>query len=177
MKSSRLPVSVVTLFVAFLLFFATRQDAAASAEDQIAQAIAAAKNWVGQIDAGKYEESYSFACTEMQDKTPVDRWIAVLKALRTPWGPVVSRSQLSHIYKPNGVSGLNGECMVITYETSFKNMTPATEVVILKWQDGQWRGAGYRAGPKTSPDDTASAPASPSTTETQTEPHVKPLPQ
>ena len=43
--------------------------------------------------------------------------------------------------------------MVITYDTSFKNMDPVTEVVVLKWQDGKWRGAGYNAGPKQAVDD------------------------
>jgi hypothetical protein len=113
----------------------------------------------------------------MHGKTTEDLWIAVLKALRKPWGPVVSRTQLSHIYKPDGVSGLNGECMVITYDTSFKNLSPATEVVTLKWEDGHWRGGGYTAGPKVSPDDNATPTTPPATTETQTQDHVKPLPQ
>ncbi len=177
MKSTPLPVLVIALLPAVVFFFASRPDAFASGEDQIDQALVTSKNWVNQIDAGKYEESYSLACGPMRDKTPQTQWVAVLKALRTPWGPVTSRTQISHIYKPNGVPGLSGECEVITYDTSFKNLDPATEVVILKWEDGKWLGAGYRVGPKQSADDVASAPFSPGTTETHTEEHVKPTPQ
>jgi len=148
----------------------------ASAENQIEQAVTASRAWVAQIDAGKYDDSYNFTCGETRDRFPQDRWVAVLKAIRTQWGGVISRTQLSHIYKPNGVPGLDGECEVITYATNFKNLSNAQETVVLKWEDGQWRGAGYRAGPITDPDATAStSPAS--GTEIHTEEHVKPQPQ
>jgi len=51
-------------------------------------------------------------------------------------------------------------------------------LVVLKWDGGKWRGAGYNAGPKATPDD-GSTPQPPpsSTTETHTEEHVKPQPQ
>ena len=102
---------------------------------------------------------------------PEDQWINVLKALRAPWGAVVDRQQLSHVYKPNGVPGLDGECMVITYTTNFKNYTNVTENVVLKWEDGQWRGAGYFAGVAADPN---APPASPNyTTEVQTQNHVQ----
>ena len=176
MNSTRPTFCALSLFLAAVFLFVGRLDAVASAEDQVEEAVVASKNWVAQIDAGGYEESYSFACAAMRDKTPEDRWVAVLKALRKPWGPVVSRKQLSHIYKPNGVPGLNGECMVITYATAFKNLNPATEIVVLKWEDGKWRGAGYNAGPKPS-DDASATPPLPNPTETHTEAHVKPVPQ
>jgi hypothetical protein len=179
MKSTRLPVLKSILFLAGIsgLLFAAMPKALASAEDQLDQAVTASKTWVSLIDAGQYEESYAFGCDEMHDKVAQDRWVTVLKALRTPWGPVVSRKQISHIYKPNGVSGLEGECMVITYDTSFKGMNPAMEVVVLRWEDGKWRGAGYNAGPKPQPDDGSTPQPTPTATETHTNPHVKPQPK
>jgi hypothetical protein len=167
------------LFLAaiFCFLFATMPKVLASAEDQIDNALVASKTWVAQIDAGRYDESYAFGCGAMHDKVPQDRWAQVLKALRTPWGPVLSRKQLSHIYKPNGYEGSEGEYMVITYDTSFKRLGAAKEVVVLKWEDGKWRGAGYNAGAQSSPDDGSAPPSPPSTTETHTESHVKPNPQ
>lgn len=159
------------------LFFATMPKAAASAEDQQDQALVASKSWVAQIDAGEYDESYAFGCDAMHDRVPQNRWDLVLKALRTPWGSVLNRSQVNHIYKPDGYEGTEGEFMVITYETSFKQLGLATETVVLKWEDGKWRGAGYNASPKPSTDDDSSPPPPNSTTETHTEEHVKPLPQ
>jgi hypothetical protein len=147
----------------------------ASASQQIDQAVNASKAWISEIDAGKYDDSYSFTCEEVRQKFPQDRWVDVLKTIRTPWGVALDRHQLSHVYQPNGVKGLEGECMVITYNTNFKNMANATETVVLKWEDGQWRGAGYFAGVKTDPD---AQPAAPNyTTEVQTQEHVTAPPQ
>ena len=168
------------LFLAglFCFLFAAMPRLHASAEDQIDNALVVSKAWVAQIDAGQYEESYAFGCDDMHDKVPQDRWAEILRALRTPWGPVVSRQQIRHVYKPNGFEGSEGEFVVITYDTSFKNLEAATEIVVLKWDDGKWRGAGYNASPKPpADDDSASQPPPTSTTETHTEEHVKPQPQ
>jgi len=65
--------------------------------------------------------------------------------------------------------------MIITYDTSFKSLPTATETIVLKWEDGKWRGAGYSAGPKTSPN-SAPPPEPEPTTEIHTETHVTPPP-
>ncbi len=46
--------------------------------------------------------------------------------------------------------GSEGEFMVITYDTSFKNLSPATEVVVLKWEDGSGAAPVITRGPKPS---------------------------
>jgi hypothetical protein len=158
------------------LLWAASPNASASAEDQVDNALAVSKTWVSQIDAGQYDESYAFGCGAMHDKVPQDRWSEILKALRTPWGPVVSRKQISHIYKPDGFEGTEGEFMVITYDTSFQHVGPATEVVVLKWEDGQWRGGGYNASPKGPADGEAPSDYT-SSTEVHTDEHVKPVSQ
>jgi hypothetical protein len=169
MKPTIVPAGVLC----FLL--AAMPNLLASAEDQIDNALNVSKAWVAQIDAGQYDESYEAGCDEMHDKVPQDRWEKVLKTIRSIYGPVLSRTQVSHVYKPNGYEGTEGEFLIVTYDTSFKNLNSATEVVVLKWQDGKWRGAGYNAGPKSSPDDTT-APPPDVTTEIQTETNVKPEP-
>jgi len=168
--------STLLLAGIFCLLFATMPKVLASAEDQIDQALVASKNWVTQIDAGQYDDSYTAGSGALHDRVPQDRWGLILKTLRSPWGPVVNRTQVSHIYKPNGFEGSEGEYMVITYDTSFKTLGPATEIVVLKWEDGKWRGAGYNAMPKPSEDASANEPPN-STTEVQTQEHVKPQPQ
>jgi hypothetical protein len=157
--------------------FTTMPKVLASAEDEIDSALATSKAWVAEIDAGQYDESYAAGSGAMHDKVPQDRWEQVLKALRVPWGQVVSRTQVSHIYKPDGYEGSEGEFMVITYDTSFAKLGEATEVVVLRWEDGKWRGAGYNAGAKPSPEDNSAPPPPDSTTEIHTEPHVTPQPQ
>jgi Protein of unknown function (DUF4019) len=174
MKTSRRFIFPFLLATTLVLLVAAMPRSFGSAEDHVAEALAASKDWIAQIDAGRYEDSYAFACDAMHDKVPEDRWIAVLKALRVPWGQVLNRTQISHVYKPDGVHDLPGECMVITYATSFKRLDPATEEIVLKWEGGKWRGAGYNAGPKPSSDDTSAAPSPDSNTETHTEAHVHP---
>src|SRR5450631_4446706 len=130
------------------LLFISAPKARASAENEVDSALTASKAWVGQIDAGQYDESYAFGSGAMHDKVQQDRWETILKALRSPWGTVLSRKQISHIYKPNGFEGTEGEFMVITYDTSFQRLGAATEIVVLKWEDGKWRGGGYNAQAK-----------------------------
>lgn len=139
------------------------------------QAVSASKGWVAQIDSGKYEDSYTFTCSETRDKFPEDNWVNVLKGIRKQWGDVLQRHQMSHVYMAHGVPGLPGECVVVTYNTNFKNLSNATETVTLVWQDGQWRGAGYYAGPTPDPNAQPLAPAY--TTETHTDEHVNAVPQ
>jgi hypothetical protein len=172
MKSAPLLAGIICLI------FATMPKAVASAENEVDSALALSKTWIGQIDAGHYDESYQFGCDEMHNKVPSDRWAIVLKALRGPWGPVTSRKQISHVYKGTGFEGTSGEFMVITYDSSFTKVNAATEVVVLKWEGGKWRGAGYNAGVKAPPSDGGSqTQPPPSATETHTDPHVKPQPK
>ena len=160
---------ILSLLTVLLALFAPLR-VHASAANQIDQAVNASKSWVAEIDAGKYDDSYAFTCDETRKQFPQDRWVDVLKTIRTPWGSVLNRHQLSHVYQPNGVKGLEGECMTITYNTNFKNYNNVTETVVLKWEDGQWRGAGYFAGVQEDPN--APPPAPNYTTEVQTEEHA-----
>jgi len=174
-RRSFLPSSLLLTLLVGLSIAATPR-LFASPEEHADQGVALAKTWIAQIDAEHYDESYTFASDVLRDKVPQDRWVDVLKALRKQWGTVLDRQQTSHVFKPNGYEGTSGEFLVITYDTSFKKLSPATEVVVLKWEGGKWRGAGYNAGPKQS-DDSAVAPSPSSSTEVHTESHVKPLPK
>ncbi|SRR5260221_1686485 len=151
------------------LFFAASPRSFASADDHTDEALATAQAWVGQIDAGKYDASYEAAGDALHEKVDLTKWVAVLQTLRTSWGAVVSRKQTSHIYKPNGFGGVEGEFMVISYETSFKKLESGMEFVVLRWEDGKWRAAGYSGGPKpsqTTDDQTPTPPQTEVTTKT-----------
>jgi len=121
------------------------------ADDPSASALSAARNWLVQIDAGQYEQSYDEGCTAFHNKTPENEWLTVLQAIRTPLGTPVNRQEVGHSYKPDGFEGLDGECMVITYNTTFSKGALETEVVVLKREAGTWRGAGYNAQTQPNP--------------------------
>jgi hypothetical protein len=143
------------LFACSILALGTAAGFAAT-DDQIAAALPVAKAWVAQIDAGLYDDSYLAAGTALHEKFTQNHWDLVLKALRPPWGSVVSRQAVSHVYKPDGFEGTSGEFMVITYATTFKNLDAAREVVVLHLEGGQWRGVGYNAGAKATAQDDGS---------------------
>ena len=171
MKVLSFPQLLVVTIIGCLLLAIVPKSFAAPTEDNPGDVLAAAKTWLSLIDAGKYDESYTIGCTAFHDKITQDRWVLTLKTLRAPLGNVISRKVTDHVYKPNGVPGLDGPCVVISYETSFDKAEGSLETVILKWENGKWLGAGYTFGPK--PSDTT--PESPTdTTTTTTQEHVKP---
>lgn len=141
-----------------------------SAADSLDAGVATGRAWVGQIDNGLYDESYAAACSAMHEKVTQEKWVLVLQTIRAKWGPVVNRKEVSHVYKADGVDGLPGECMIITNDTTFKNLNDALEVIVLKWDNGRWRGAGYNCGPR--PSDQADSVEAPQTeTSTMTTKH------
>jgi hypothetical protein len=136
--------------VAALLLCASGMLRADPADDSRAkEAVAAAQHWLTEIDANKVEESYGDGCAAFQNKVSKQQWITVMNALRPSIGNLTSRSEQSADYKPDGFEGLEGECVVIKYNSVFSVIGPALEVVVMKRENGQWRGAGYNVQPQT----------------------------
>lgn len=133
------------------LLLASASPISAADPDRTADASAAARAWIAQIDAGKYEDSYAAGCGAFRDKVPEKNWILILQTLRGVFGPVINRKEVNHLYKPEGFDSLDGECMVFTYDTDFKKLPGAAELVVMKREGGVWRGAGYNAGRKSNP--------------------------
>ena len=133
-------------------------------------AVTSAQTWLSQIDTGKYDQSYADGCLAFHNKVTHEEWVTVLKALRPPLGSVVSRKLTGHVYHSDGFQGLEGECIVITYNTVFSKMPSDVETVVLKHEDGRWRGAGYNAQPVAeTPSDADSPP--PAAAQTEVEQH------
>ena len=146
------------------ILFATVSSCPASSDDPIDSALPAAEKWLELIDVGKYDESYDAAGQGLYEKVPdKTQWINSLKIIRGSWGSVLSRKETQHLYQPNGVVGLNGECMAISFETATAKLPVVVEMVIMRYEDGKWRGVGYTMGSKAS----ASADGAPAV-ETQT---------
>ncbi len=151
--------------------FATFSTCPAWGDDPINSALPAAQAWLGLVDAGKYDESYDAAGQALYEKVPDKKeWVSSLKIVRGSWGPVLSRKMTQHLYQPNGVIGLNGECMAISFETNTTKQSTVIEMVIMRYEDGKWRGAGYTMGTKASPQGEDTAPSAESQTTSQTIP-------
>jgi hypothetical protein len=138
---------LLTGAVFFCLAGMLRADPAA--DSRAKEAVAAAQQWLAEIDANKVEESYTAGCTAFHNKVSKQQWITVLNALRPSIGNMTSRSEQSAEYKPDGFEGLEGECVLIKYNSVFSVIGASLEVVVMKREDGQWRGAGYNVQPQT----------------------------
>ena len=168
-------VLLISCFASGLLMLAPTRSFAAS-DDNVAAGLAAARGWAEMIDAGRYEQSYSVSSDALRTKIDETKWTAVLKTFRDSWGPVVTRKETNHVFRPNGFEGTEGQFLVITYDTSFKTVGELMEVVVMRWDNGKWEGAGYNGGPMPLPpgsdQDPGFAPAQ-SDSQTSTSPLMK----
>ena len=102
-------------------------------------------------------------------------WETALKIIRGAWGSVLSRKESQHLYQPNGIVGLNGECMAIAFDTNTEKQGGMVEMVIMRFEDGKWRGVGYTMGAKAA-QTPEGAPAAVSTTTSNVYPNnAKPV--
>jgi hypothetical protein len=137
------------LFLFAGLFFARP----ARADPDVGAAEAMSRAWLAQIDTGNYAASYAEGGSAFRDKVTPEKWSMVLQTIRGPLGKVTSRKLISHDYKSTGFEGLEGEIMVLTYETTFADGGGYLERTVLRLEDGQWRGLLYHAAPEQQPGD------------------------
>lgn len=165
-----MPTSPRFLAVGAAVLLATMLSVRADDDGNATDALAVAKAWMAEIDAGQYDQSYLDGGFALHNKVPEDTWIHILKAERPLLGKVVSRTETDHFYRPNGFEGTDGEFFVISYQTSFETKPNEVEHVVLRREDGRWRGVGYDFGPAQVAVDPNAGPTTTTTTETLTPP-------
>jgi hypothetical protein len=141
---------------------------AARADDdsQYTDAINIAHTWLGEIDAGNYDQSYTDAGSALHDKVPQDTWVKILRTERPLLGKVVSRQVISHEAHPDGLEGAPGNFLVIGYRTAFDTKPDELEYVVLKRDFGGWRCVGYDFGPEQVQNNPDEGPNTTTTTQT-----------
>ena len=113
-------------------------------EEKEAAALAAAKKWLGLVDAGEYGESWETAAAYFKSTVTKDYWQQALPAVRKLFGEPVSRKLGSITYTQSLPAAPEGEYVVIQIATSFENQKHAIETVIpMLDSDGKWRVSGY----------------------------------
>ena len=107
-------------------------------------ATAAVEVWLGQVDDGRYPDSWQSAASLFKKVVPQERWIEILKGNRQPCGKVLSRHLKSRQFTRTLPGAPEGQYVVLQYDTSFEHRATATETVSTMLDvDGQWRTAGY----------------------------------
>jgi hypothetical protein len=140
--------------------------ARADDDNQFGDALLAARAWLGEIDSGNYDQSYTDGGSALHEKVPQDTWVKILKAERPILGKVVSRQEISHTLRPNGLEGAEGTFLVVSYRTAFATKPDELEYVVLKHEFGGWRCVGYDFGPEQVQNNPDEGPSTTATTET-----------
>jgi hypothetical protein len=147
-------------------FLALPLAARADDDSQYTDAINIAHTWLGEIDAGNYDQSYTDAGSALHDKVPQDTWVKILRTERPLLGKVVSRQVISHEAHPDGLEGAPGNFLVIGYRTAFDTKPDELEYVVLKRDFGGWRCVGYDFGPEQVQNNPDEGPNTTTTTQT-----------
>jgi hypothetical protein len=101
------------------------------------------QKWLALLDDQKYEESWNQAGSMFRSEVMPDQWVAVLKRLRQPMGPMLSRTTARVDFVKTLRGAPDGDYAIIHYTTSFQNKAVVTERLTLVKEDGRWQAAAY----------------------------------
>ncbi|WP_294236196.1 DUF4019 domain-containing protein [uncultured Sphingomonas sp.] len=104
--------------------------------------VEAAQRFVQFIDQGRWADSYRLTTNSFRKLNTEQVWAATSEKVRTPLGPVVSRTLLSQDDIPAPPAGYK----MVRFSTRFGTSAPVVETVTLERENGDWRVAGIYVG-------------------------------
>ena len=117
---------------------------AAERAEAAKEATAAAEQWLGLVDQGKFNGSWLEASTYFRNVTTKQQWKQQVSVWRSALGSVVSRKLRTVQYLTTMPGAPDGEYVMIQYDTSFTHKKSAIEVVVpMMDADGKWRVSEY----------------------------------
>ena len=132
-----LPVSPVSVAPASLIETVTGAAPLTNTQTESAAA-AAAEAFLGDIDAGRWAESYAVTSAEFRRLNTLAVWAEVSARVRPPLGAVMTRNITGNAFVPAPPAGYR----LVTFRSAYANGTQQTESVSLTWEDGGWKVAG-----------------------------------
>lgn len=133
--------AVLILAVLFMIFFPLITEK--PDKEKAEKATATALEFLYLIDAGKYAESWQSAATLMQEKVTQKEWVEKLTKARELSGALVEREEQNASYSTTAKDSPDGEYILLTFESRFKNAESVDEYVTVMLDDQVWRVAGY----------------------------------
>lgn len=127
---------LLAMALAFLLPMAALAQSGPSYSDNC-------KAWLGLVDAGQYAESWDTAGTLVQTTFTKEQWVGMVKAVRDAVGQPLSRSAAQVVPADTLPNLPFGRYLVITIHTKFSLAPSATETIIMKLENSQWKVVGY----------------------------------
>ena len=118
--------------------------AALAQDPQATVAQAAAREWLALADRADAQASWNAAAKKFQAAMPAAAWADALAKLRTPMGPVKSRTISKTGFRKKFQDVPEGDYVLVVYVTNFANKDRAQETLTLEREsDGKWRVLGY----------------------------------
>ena len=106
-------------------------------------ATVAAEQFLVLIDAEQYDKSWETVSAPLRAKVKREQWQEHLAKARNRVGPIVERQQEKAIYSTMAQDQPDGEYIVLTYKSSFKNVQGVSETITVMLDGSTWRVAGY----------------------------------
>ena len=105
--------------------------------------LASANNWLGLVDAKRWDDSWAAAGSLFKSRMPEAHWASTIAPVREPLGAVSSRAVKS-VAKSTSLPGApDGEYEVVQFQTTFANKANAIETVVLSHEASGWKVDGY----------------------------------
>lgn len=115
-----------------------------SDKPEVQAGLRAAAEWLSQVDAGNYTDSWASAAAYFRAAVPQDHWIASLGAVRVPMGAQISRKVKACQFETTMPGAPDGQYVLIQYDTVFANKKSAVETATVMLEtNGVWRVSGY----------------------------------
>ncbi|HKE39186.1 MAG TPA: DUF4019 domain-containing protein [Casimicrobiaceae bacterium] len=139
------------LATALVCAFALLMGSAESADEQpadraaaIAAATAQAAQWLGELDAQRYAESWEQMAPVLQQRFNEEEWVREVGRPREALGRSLIREQKQAEFSSQVRGAPSGQYVTVVYLTEFANVPLTVEKVVLQLDDsGRWRVAGY----------------------------------
>jgi hypothetical protein len=107
-------------------------------------AAAAARVWLGEIDAGNYGKSWKDAAGYFRGAVTEKSWSDALNGTRKPLGSLLSRKLASARSATSLPGAPDGNYVVMQFDAAFSNKKAAVETVtFVQEKDAKWKAAGY----------------------------------
>lgn len=112
--------------------------------DAVSKAKSAAEQWLASADAGQYDKNWEESASAFKKAVTKAQWENGLKSVRSPLGPLKSRTVAAADYTQSLPGAPKGEYVVIRYTSEYANKTGVVETVTpMLDADGTWRVSGY----------------------------------
>lgn len=139
----------IAIALAMLMVVAIAGCTSPNPEDATKDGVAAATEWLGLIDAGKYDDAWAKSADEIKNIGPKEGFAKTMEQTRAPLGKEISRTVADKNYAKDPQNAPPGEYVQAHFHASFENAKSATELVILKkYPDGSWKVGQYSVNPE-----------------------------